>query len=99
MIGSLTETGEYEVIGRHSTTAAGNNAHVRVRRIDQSRGHDDSDLELTRANRGEERMSMPLEADILRRLLVSKRLLTSHEGRLSSQSDATRSGPHHPDRA
>jgi len=30
------ETGEYEVIGRPYTTATGKNAHVRVKRVDQS---------------------------------------------------------------
>jgi hypothetical protein len=30
----LDETGEYEVVGRPYTTAAGKNAHVRVKRVD-----------------------------------------------------------------
>jgi hypothetical protein len=30
----VDETGEYEVIGRPYTTAAGKNAHVRVQRVD-----------------------------------------------------------------
>jgi hypothetical protein len=30
----VDETGEYEVIGRPYTSAAGKNAHVRVRRVD-----------------------------------------------------------------
>jgi hypothetical protein len=30
------ETGEYEVIGHPYTTAAGKNAHVRVRRVDNT---------------------------------------------------------------
>jgi hypothetical protein len=30
------ETGEYEVVGRPYTTAAGRNAHVRVRRVDNA---------------------------------------------------------------
>src|SRR5437899_2279720 len=32
----VDETGEYEVIGRPYTTAAGKNAHVRVRRVDNA---------------------------------------------------------------
>ena len=32
----VDETGEYEVVGRPYTTAAGKNAHVRVRRVDNA---------------------------------------------------------------
>jgi hypothetical protein len=32
----IDETGEYEVVGRPYTTAAGRNAHVRVRRVDNA---------------------------------------------------------------
>jgi hypothetical protein len=31
----VDETGEYEVIGRPYTTAAGKNAHARVQRVDR----------------------------------------------------------------
>jgi hypothetical protein len=32
----IDETGAYEVVGRPYTTAAGKNAHVRVRRVDNA---------------------------------------------------------------
>ena len=32
----VDETGEYDVVGRPYTTAAGQNAHVRVRRVDNA---------------------------------------------------------------
>ena len=32
----VDETGEYEVIGRPYTTAAGKNAHARVKRVDRA---------------------------------------------------------------
>ena len=32
----VDETGEYEVVGRPYTAAAGKNAHVRVRRVDNA---------------------------------------------------------------
>jgi len=34
----VDETGEYEVIGRPYMTAAGKNAHVRVKRVDHTWG-------------------------------------------------------------
>jgi len=45
------ETGEYEVIGRPYTTAAGKNAHVRVKRVD-------SDVTMIRTYGAHERVSV-----------------------------------------
>jgi len=45
------ETGEYEVIGRPYTTAAGKSAHVRVKRVD-------SDVTMVRTYGAHERVSV-----------------------------------------
>ena len=45
------ETGEYEVIARPYTTAAGKNAHVRVKRVD-------SDVAMVRTYGAHERVSV-----------------------------------------
>jgi hypothetical protein len=47
----VDETGEYEVIGRPYTTAAGKNAHVRVKRVD-------SDVTMIRMYGAHERVSV-----------------------------------------
>jgi hypothetical protein len=48
----VDETGEYEVIGRPYTTAAGKNAHVRVRRVD------DTEVTMIRTYGAHERVSV-----------------------------------------
>jgi hypothetical protein len=47
----VDETGEYEVIARPYTTAAGKNAHVRVKRVD-------SDVAMVRTYGAHERVSV-----------------------------------------
>jgi hypothetical protein len=51
----VDETGEYEVVGRPYTTTAGKNAHVRVRRGRQRRGHDDPVVQRAPAHQCEAR--------------------------------------------
>jgi hypothetical protein len=54
------ETGEYEVIGRPYTSNLGKDVHLRVKRVDNTEGHDDSDLGPTRARqRATSRNSLP----------------------------------------
>ena len=50
------ETGEYEVVGRPYTTAAGKNAHVRVRRLDNA------EVTMIRAYSAHERVSVTMPA-------------------------------------